>query len=272
MSWERLVDRAVTLAEGGDPDEAVDLAMEAVMLAADVGPGALARALVTLGYARILSGELDGGREDLREAIAVAPPDDHATLADAWHHLGAALQHADDLKEAETALRQALHHREAAWGADHPHLAKGWGDLARIAFQRGGRGAGVSSLLLRGQGILERAIASPPAGHDVAELRFDACTIASNLVLVRMEDGRWDEALRSARAAVEHLEAFAALGRDLPGGVSERLDGYLAAIEAEATEDEGADALRARIRRIAPPELEVETVDDLDLSAYEQGD
>ncbi len=268
MSWERLVDRAVALAEAGDPDAAVDAATDAVMGALDLGPGPLARCLVTLGYARILAGELADGRDSLREAIAVAAPDDHPTLADAWHHLGTALQHDDDLKAAEQALRQALHHRETAWGADHPYLAKGWGDLARIAFQRGGRGAGVSSLLLRGQGILERALASPPPGHDVAELRYDAGTIATNLLLVRMEDGRWDEALRSARAAVEHFDAFVALGRDLPPGVRERLIGYLAALEAEG--ERGARELADRVDRLAP--LDVETEDDLDLSGFEQGD
>ncbi len=268
MEWERLVDRAVALAEAGDPDAAVDQATDAVMLALGLGPGPLARCLVTLGYARILAGELADGRDSLREAIAVAAPDDHPTLADAWHHLGSALQHDGDLKAAEVALRQSLQHRETAWGADHPYLAKGWGDLARIAFQRGARGAGVSSLLLRGQGILERAIAAPAPGHDVAELRYDASTIATNLLLVRMEDGRWDEALRSARAAVEHLDAFVALGREVPDAARERLIGYLAALEAEG--ERGARELTERVRRLVPLELEIETVDDLDLTGFER--
>lgn len=268
MSWEALVDRAVALAGAGDPDGAVDVAVEAVMEAGELGGGPLARALVTLGFVRVLAGDLREGRDALREAVAVADADDHATLADAWHHLGTALQHSDDLQEAERAVRQALYHREMALGADHPWLAKSWGDLARIAFQRGGRGANVTSLLLRGQGILDRAIAAGPAGgHDLAELRYDAFTIASNLVLVRIEDARWDEAIRAARSAVEHLEAFARLGREVPPDVAGRLDGYFTTLEDAG--ERGARDLRERVRRLAPLELALDTEDDVELGDYE---
>ncbi len=246
-----------------DPDEAVVVAREAVREADASGPGAVARALRALGQALVRSGEPDAGEEALREAIRLADPADHATAADAWHHLGLARQAREDLTEAERCLRQALHCREAALGPDHPWLARAWGELARVAFQRGGRGAGVASLLLKAQGILDRALTRPGGPVEPVALRFDAYTVASNLTMVRLQDARWDEALVALESALAHLEAFVALGGAPPDGVRGRLDAYLDALDDASPPR--VDQLRMRLARTVADDLSLDASEDLSL-------
>ena len=108
---------------------------------------------------------------------------------------------------------------------------------------------------------------APSASFDLGELRYDAYTIASNLILVRIEDARWDEAIRAARAAVDHLEAYVGLGREVPDGVANRLEGYFTLLEAAG--ERGARDLRTRLERLVPSELVPDTDDDIDLGDWE---
>ena len=263
MGYEAQIAVADAWLAAQDPDEAVAVARDAVREADAAGPSAVARALRVLGQALVLSGEPDDGEAALREAIRLADPADHATAADAWHHLGLARQAREDWTEAERCLRQALHCREAALGSDHPWLARAWGELARVAFQRGARGAGVASLLLKAQGILDRALARSGGPVEPVALRFDAYTVASNLTMVRLQDARWDEALVALESALTHLEAFVALGGALPDGVRGRLDAYLDALDDASPPQ--VLRLRLWLARTVPEDLSLDASEDRSL-------
>jgi tetratricopeptide (TPR) repeat protein len=263
-TWDLLAARSRALVEAGDPDAAVDVARAAVETASVAhgeGSAEATSALIALGHAFTCAGELKHAAVVLEESVRATTDD--AALGDAWNALGLVRQAEDDLLEAERCLRHALEHRERAWGADHPFLAKSWGDLARVTFDRGGRGASVAALLLKAQGILDRALARPASEGERRELRWDSWTVGSNLTLVRLVDGRWDETIRALRNSVAHLEAFVAVGGVLPEGIRDRTDPWLETLE-EAGE-RGVRELRERLDRLTSPELTVDSHDDIDL-------
>ncbi len=253
-SWDELAARSRALIEAGDPDEAVDVAraaVEAAAIACGEDRRETAEALVALGHALTFAAELELAAGVLNEAIHRLGPDDHGVLAEALTALGLVHQAEDDLVEAERCLRTAIAHQEQAAGREHPLLARSWTDLARLTFQAGGRGEPVDALLRKAQEIIEAALSRASSEAERLDLRWDAWTVAGDLVAVRLVEERAEEAAVALRSALAHLEAFVATGGGLPEGIRDRSDPWLDALDEAGAR--GVGVLRARVERLTGP-------------------
>ncbi len=135
----------------GEPTRAAELLRSAVALYEDprvdrpLAAAATASQLAVV-YANNLPGEDAVG--EARRALALREryaPDDAAALGDSWNTLGIALEAADQLEEAEAALRKGLALRRAAHvGKDT--LASSLHNLGLVAGTRGNRQAALEFL------------------------------------------------------------------------------------------------------------------------------
>jgi tetratricopeptide (TPR) repeat protein len=204
--WQEKNDAAKAATFRGDWEQAFALAKAALELATT--PLEEAESATTLSFAACWSGDLEFAIESAEEAVALgADHGDRQILAESHHMLGVALHRAGDHEAAEREYESARALREEIHGPEHPSLAKSWGDLARLAADRGD-GALAVDRTARGTAILAAFIESAEPGDERTEALADAMILGTNETLLRRRGGEFAAALAAAARAVRSYELF----------------------------------------------------------------
>lgn len=210
---EGLVSRAIGSSHLGREEEAIAGCERAIALGGALGRAdQVAKAHAVKARTQAFAGDLDEALEGSRiamEGLERVSPDDRAEVV---HTRGVVLHQARRFDEAEAAYLHAQAIRREQQGEGHPVLAKGFGDLARLAADRGDEPSRVAAIVEQGLQLLDGWLADQTRPRDDTwlEAQVDACTLQVNRGHV----------LRSAgelRAAVEVMEGAAGRIEELVG-------------------------------------------------------
>jgi len=233
-----LTQRALGRSYRGDVDEAVEDGQRAASLAAAEGfPDLEAKALSIVGRTLAFYDDEDEGLATARTAADLViqslehpdrPTIDPETSAEVMNNLATVLHACGLLDEAEGAYERALTLRVAAYGDAHPALAKSYGDLARLAHDRGEDG---SSWTERGANLLEEWLAAAPAedpdeahGDTRIEALIDLANLRSNAAHVLRLAGDFAGAEASLVRCLDLLEDVVARGQTVADPMLEHVE------------------------------------------------
>lgn len=213
---EDLVIQALGRSYRGDLEEVVDAATWAAELAHTAGFRDLEVRALTI-YARTITFHEDPlfGLDLMKQAYDLAH--EHPAevgdmlVADTTHDYAVVLHAAEHFDDADETYLRALDARRAAYGSEHPILAKSFGDMARLRFTLGDEDAGVA-LLDEGLELLSTYFSAAPhvdddAHGDALVDRASLCCKRANLALL-LDD---EQAITYLRHTVDALEALMAL-------------------------------------------------------------
>ncbi len=207
---EALVRRCIGLSHVGRADEAVEQCERAVELAVMQGRLDLqAKAHGVWGRTLAFEGEVEEGLEHLERALEHLDDIPEDARAELLHTHGVVLHQAERFDEAEQAYRQAQDLRAQLDGRDHPVLAKGYGDLARLAADRGDGPERAAELTAKGLAVLERYLARDDVERDDTwrEAEMDACILQVNIGHSRAQDEDLAGAIEAVDNAADRIRS-----------------------------------------------------------------
>lgn len=235
---EALVRRCIGLSHMDREDEAIEQCERAIELGEALRrPDQVAKAHSVLARTQALAGSYEeaiASSELAMDRLDQVPPEGRAELV---HTHGLVLHQADRLDEAEVAYRRALALRAEVDGDDHPVLAKGYGDLARLASSRGDDPAEVDGLVVKGLELLDAWLSRSDVERDDTwlEAEMDACILQVNRGHTLIMGDDVDGAIAALEGAALRIEQAIGHGTALSPTFLDNATGLARTLEERAT-------------------------------------